>query len=156
MVADGLAAVAGHATEVGVKLALEPLHPMYAADRSCINTVAGARAVCDRVAHPVIGVAVDVYHVWWEPGLAEQVASLGREGRLLALHICDFKAETAHLLLDRGLMGEGVVPIRTIRGWVEAAGFGGLVEVEIFSERWWAGEQSEFLREIVAAAAASA
>lgn len=156
MVAEGLAAVAQHAAEVGVKLALEPLHPMYAADRSCINTVASARAVCDRVGHPALGVAVDVYHVWWEPGLAEQIASLGREGRLLALHVCDFKAETTHLLLDRGLMGEGVIPIREIREAVEAAGFCGLAEVEIFSERWWAADQSMFLRKIVRAAAASA
>lgn len=156
MVADGLAVAAGHAAEVGVKLALEPLHPMYAADRSCINTVASARAVCDQVGHAALGVAVDVYHVWWEPGLAEQVADLGREGRLLALHICDFKAETTHLMLDRGLMGEGVIPVREIRGVVEAAGFDGLAEVEIFSERWWAVEQSVFLREIVRAAAASA
>ena len=156
MVADGLAAVAAHAAGVGVPLALEPLHPMYAADRSCINTVASARAVCDQVGHASLGVAVDVYHVWWEPGLAEQIAALGREKRLLAFHICDFKAETTHLLLDRGLMGEGVIPVRSIRQAVEAAGFGGPVEVEIFSERWWATEQSVFLREIVRAAAASA
>ncbi|MFG0259743.1 MAG: sugar phosphate isomerase/epimerase family protein [Phycisphaerales bacterium JB041] len=156
MVADGLATAAAHSAEVGVKLALEPLHPMYAADRSCINTVASARTVCDRVGHDVLGVAVDVYHVWWEPGLDGQIAALGREARLFGFHICDFKAETSHLLLDRGLMGEGVVPIAAIRGRVEAAGFGALAEVEIFSERWWAAEQSAFLREIVRAAAASA
>jgi sugar phosphate isomerase/epimerase len=152
MVCDGLGAITDHARQAGVKLALEPLHPMYAADRSCINTVAGARDVCERVGHESVGVAVDVYHVWWEPGLAEQIAALGREHRLLAFHICDFKAETGHLLLDRGLMGEGVVPIRDIRAMVESAGFDGLVEVEIFSERYWADNQHEFLGKIVEAA----
>jgi len=152
MVCDGLGAIADHARQCRVKLALEPLHPMYAADRSCINTIASARNVCDRVDHVSLGVAVDVYHVWWEPGLAEQIAALGREQRLLALHICDFKADTRHLLLDRGLMGEGAVPIREIRSMVERAGFDGLVEVEIFSERYWASDQHEFLAQIVQAA----
>lgn len=152
MSCDGLAAITDHARQAGVKLALEPLHPMYAADRSCINTIASARDVCDRVSHESVGIAVDVYHVWWEPGLVEQIAALGREQRLLAFHICDFKAETRHLLLDRGLMGEGVVPICDIRALVESAGFDGLVEVEIFSERFWADDQHEFLEKIIEAA----
>ena len=152
MVCDGLGAVVEHARRAGVKLALEPLHPMYAGDRSCINTIASVREVCDRVDHGSLGVAVDVYHIWWEPRLPEQIAALGKEHRLLAFHICDFKAETKHLLLDRGLMGEGVVPIQDIRATVESAGFEGIVEVEIFSERYWAGDQHEFLGKIVEAA----
>lgn len=152
MVADALGALADHAHQAGVHLALEPLHPSYAADRSCINTIQTAREVCDRMNHPAIGVAVDVYHTWWEPGLAEQIAALGREDRLLAFHICDFKSEICDPLLDRGLMGEGVVPISTIREAVETAGFKGLVEVEIFSTRYWATDQGDWLAKILAAA----
>ncbi|MCC7390653.1 MAG: sugar phosphate isomerase/epimerase [Phycisphaerales bacterium] len=152
MAADALAALAEHASRAGVRLALEPLHPMYAADRSCINTVRSARDLCDRVSHPALVVAVDVYHTWWEPGLAEQIAALGREQRLAAFHICDFKAEFSDVLLDRGLMGEGVVPIPDIRRAVENAGFTGLVEVEIFSTRYWAEDQHHWLARILDAA----
>lgn len=152
MVTDALGQLADHAEQAGVRLALEPLHPMYAADRSCVNTIRSAREVCDRVGHPSVGVAVDVYHVWWEPGLADQIAALGRERHLAAFHICDFKSEISDPLLDRGLMGEGVVPIPGIRESVEAAGFTGLVEVEIFSTRYWAGDQHHWLARILDAA----
>ena len=136
MVAEGLAAVLPAARAAGVPIAIEPLHPMYAADRSCVNTLGQALDLCDRLGDGV-GVAVDVYHVWWDPDLAAQIARAGKD-RLLAFHICDWLVPTTDLLLDRGMMGDGVIDIPGIRGMVEAAGYDGMCEVEIFSANdWW-------------------
>ncbi|NBB82145.1 MAG: TIM barrel protein [Alphaproteobacteria bacterium] len=136
MVADGLAAILPEARAAGVPLAIEPLHPMYAADRCCVNTLAQALDLCDALGDG-IGVAVDVYHVWWDPDLAAQIARAGAD-RLMAFHICDWLVPTRDLLLDRGMMGDGVIDIPALRGMVEAAGFDGLCEVEIFSAQdWW-------------------
>jgi sugar phosphate isomerase/epimerase len=148
MVADALANLAREAEAGGVRLALEPLHPMYAADRSCVNTLETARVICDAVDDPRVGVAVDVYHVWWEPELDKTIAALGERGKLFALHVCDWKVDTRDLLTDRGLMGEGCIPIRRIRGWMQKAGFDGIIEVEIFSERYWAEDQRTFIEAI--------
>lgn len=150
-IADGIAAVVPHAAAANVRLAIEPLHPMYAADRSAINTIAQAREICGQLRSPLVGVAVDVYHVWWDPNLEQEIAALGREKSLFAYHICDWKTPIADVLNDRGLMGEGHVPLREIRSWVEAAGFNGFNEVEIFSERYWAMDQAQFLDKIVEA-----
>jgi sugar phosphate isomerase/epimerase len=136
MVADGLAAILPEARAAGVPVAIEPLHPMYAADRCCVNTLAQALDLCDALGDG-IGVAVDVYHVWWDPDLAAQIARAGAD-RLMAFHICDWLVPTRDLLLDRGMMGDGVIDIPALRGMVEAAGFDGLCEVEIFSAQdWW-------------------
>lgn len=150
-IAEGIAAIAPHAAAARVKLAIEPLHPVYADDRSAINTIAQAREIVRLVGSPWVGVAIDVYHVWWDDQLEAQIAACGREGSLLAFHVCDWRTPTVHLLNDRGLMGEGCIPIRQIRGWVEAAGFSGFNEVEIFSERHWASDQDAYLDRIVAA-----
>lgn len=150
-IAEGIGELAVHAAASRVRLAIEPLHPMYADDRSAINTVAQARAICGQLGSPWVGIALDVYHVWWDDGLEREIEACGREGSLLAFHICDWRTPTADLLNDRGLMGEGCIPIRRIRGWVEAAGFDGFSEVEIFSNRRWAGDQDAFLDEIKAA-----
>jgi len=137
LVQEGLAALLPHARAAGVPLAIEPLHPMYAAERCCINTLAQANDLCDELGHG-IGVAIDVYHLWWDPDLAHEIARAGKAGRILAFHLSDWLVPTTDLLLDRGMMGDGVIDLRGIRGWVEAAGFDGLSEVEIFSERnWW-------------------
>jgi len=126
-------------------LAIEPLHPMYAADRACINTLEQALDVCDALGEG-IGVAVDVYHVWWDPKLAQQIARAGAAGQILAHHICDWLVPTRDLLLDRGMMGDGVIDLRAIRGMLEAAGFHGPQEVEIFSaEDWWKRPGDEVL-----------
>jgi sugar phosphate isomerase/epimerase len=134
-----------------VKLAIEPLHPMYAADKSCINRMAEARKVCQIVADPIVGIAVDVYHVWWDPDLEAEIKRAGELGLIFAFHVCDWLTDTKHLLTDRGLMGEGVINIPRIRGWVEAAGFAGFNEVEIFSERLWAMDQTAYVKRIVEA-----
>ncbi len=149
-IAEGIAAVLPHAAAANVRLAIEPLHPMYAADRSAINTMAQAREMCRQLASPHVGIAVDVYHVWWDPQLEQEILVCGREGTLFAFHICDWKTPVVDVLNDRGLMGEGHIPIRQIRGWVEAAGFTGFHEVEIFSNRWWATDQAAFLDQIKA------
>ncbi|WP_237228538.1 sugar phosphate isomerase/epimerase family protein [Rubinisphaera sp. JC750] len=148
-VSDGIAALLDLAASTGVKLAIEPLHPMYAGDKSCINRISEANAICDRLAHPLLGVAVDVYHVWWDPDLQEQIAQLGKQNRLFGFHLCDWRVPTRDLLTDRALMGEGCVDIRSIRASVEAAGFDGWNEVEIFSEDYWGSDQGDFLDRIV-------
>ena len=148
-VRDGVAATLAYAREVGMPLAIEPLHPMYAADRACVNTMEQALDLCDALdpeCSGALGVAVDVYHVWWDPKLEAQIARAGKE-RLLAFHVCDWLVPTRDLLEDRGMMGDGVIEIPRIRGWVEGAGFAGYSEVEIFSSRdWWKRPVDEVLR----------
>ena len=97
---------------------------------------------------PAGWVAVDVYHLWWDPDLKSGIDRCGQEKRLFAFHICDWLTPTEDLLNDRGLMGDGCINIREIRGWVEAAGFNGFNEVEIFSNKWWQKDQDQFLAEI--------
>ncbi len=155
---DGIAATLEHARAADMPLAIEPLHPMYAADRACVNTLEQALDLCDAIdpatgeapgggtrTRAALGVAVDVYHVWWDPKLEAQIARAGRE-RLLAFHVCDWLVPTRDLLNDRGMMGDGVIDIPRIRGWVEAAGFDGYSEVEIFSsENWWKRPEDDVL-----------
>lgn len=148
---DGIAAVLPHAAAAGVKLAIEPLHPMYADSRSAVNTLAQANDMAEALGSPWVGVAVDVYHLWWDPALETEIYRCGRNGNLLAFHICDWKTPTTDLLNDRGLMGEGCIDLRRIRGWVEATGFTGFNEVEIFSNQYWAGDQTVFLEKIIRA-----
>ena len=145
-VAEGLAAILPHARASGVPIAIEPLHPMYAADRACVNTLEQALDLCDLLGEG-IGVAIDVYHVWWEPKLAQQIARAGAGGRILAHHICDWLVPTRDLLLDRGMMGDGVIDLPAFRRAIEAAGFHGPQEVEIFSaENWWKRPGDEVLQ----------
>ena len=147
---EGTGLLLEHAKAAGVALALEPLHPMYCADRACLSTLEQALDVCERVdpgATGTIGVAVDVYHVWWDPALSAQIARAGKRGRLLAFHVCDWLVPTRDLLLDRGMMGDGVVDITHIRAQMEQAGYAGRVEVEIFSrDNWWKRPPAETLQ----------
>ena len=152
-VREGIAATLEYARKVGMPLAIEPLHPMYAADRACVNTLEQALDLCDSL-DPAqtggLGVAVDVYHVWWDPKLQAQIARAGAK-RLLAFHVCDWLTPTRDLLNDRGMMGDGVIDIPRIRGWVEAQGFAGYSEVEIFSTgNWWKKPHEEVLDTCIA------
>jgi len=145
MVRDGLAALLPHALAADMPLAIEPLHPMYAADRACVNTLGQALDLCDALGQGT-GAAIDVYHVWWDPELEAQIARAGAAGQILAHHICDWLVPTRDPLNDRGMMGDGVADLRRIRGWFEAAGFHGPQEVEIFSaENWWKRDGDEVL-----------
>jgi len=146
-VTEGIAALLDDARQRRMPLAIEPLHPMYAADRACINTLEQALDVCDLLdpeRSGALGVAVDVYHVWWDPKLEQQIAR-ARGDRLLALHVCDWLTPTRDLLNDRGMMGDGVIDLRRIRGWLEAQGYAGYSEVEIFSNAWWQRDGGEVL-----------
>ncbi|MDQ8200232.1 sugar phosphate isomerase/epimerase [Pelagicoccus enzymogenes] len=147
-IADGLAAVMPHAEAAGVKLGIEPLHPMYADSRSAVSTMAQSNAICDIVQHKNLGITVDVFHVWWDDALQAQIKLTGEKGRLFSFHICDWKNNPEDMLNDRGLMGEGVIDIPQIRSWVREAGFDGYDEVEIFSNRYWAMDQDEYLEKI--------
>ncbi len=148
---DSIADLIPDAAAAGVKLAIEPLHPMYADTRSAINTLAQANAMAEALNSRWVGVAVDVYHLWWDPLLEAEIKRCGAGGNLFAFHVCDWKSPTTDMLLDRGLMGEGCIPIRQIRKWVEDAGFSGFNEVEIFSNTCWKEDQSVFLNKIIKA-----
>jgi sugar phosphate isomerase/epimerase len=144
-VADGIAEILPVARQAGVPLAIEPLHPMQAAERACVNTLEQALDLCDALGEGV-GVAVDAYHVWWDPKLEQQIRRAGKR-RLLAYHICDWLVPTRDLLNDRGMMGDGVIDLPGIRGWMEGAGYDGAHEVEIFSTLdWWTRDPDEVLR----------
>ncbi len=144
-IADGIAAVLPLAEQHGIQLAIEPLHPMYADDRSAINSMKSANDVCDQLDHDLVGIAADVYHIWWDPELMGQIARAGKD-RLLAFHVCDWLVPTKDILNDRGMMGDGVIDIKSVRQAVEAQGFAGYSEIEIFSNEWWAKPMDEVLR----------
>jgi len=144
-VRDGIAALLEHSRAVDMPLAIEPLHPMYAADRACVNTLSQALDICDDLGEG-LGVAVDVYHTWWDPDLETQIRRAGRE-KILGFHVCDWLVPTTDLLMDRGMMGDGVIDLPRIRGWVEEAGYSGYTEVEIFSKNnWWQRDPDEVLQ----------
>jgi sugar phosphate isomerase/epimerase len=146
MVADGIAAVLPHARANKMPIAIEPLHPMYAGDRACVNTLAQALDMAEQLG-PDVGVAIDAYHVWWDPDLETEIARAGKAKRIFAYHVCDWLVPTRDLLLDRGMMGDGVIDLPRIGGWIDKAGYRGFTEVEIFSSLdWWTRPGDEVLR----------
>ncbi len=148
---DGIEAIIPHAESLGVKLAIEPLHPMYAGARSAINTLGQANDMAESIQSDWVGIAVDVYHLWWDELLEKEIRRCGNNNHLFAYHICDWKVPTEDMLNDRGLMGEGCIPLKQIGQWVSEAGFNGFHEVEIFSNKYWATDQKTFLKKIIEA-----
>ena len=145
---DAIAEMMEYAKQAKMPLAIEPLHPAYAADRACVNTTKQALDICDRLDPQrtgALGVALDVYHIWWDPELLPQIARAGKD-RLLAFHVCDWLVPTKDILNDRGMMGDGVIDIPSVRAAVEAQGFAGYSEIEIFSDSWWEKPMDEVLR----------
>ncbi|PWJ20884.1 sugar phosphate isomerase/epimerase family protein [Jannaschia seohaensis] len=144
--ADRLRPACARAEAQGVRLALEPLNPMFGGNRTVIFTVADAVELAE-ACHPALAIAVDVYHVWWDRTLAPACARAG--DRIAGLHLCDWLRDTSDILLDRGMMGDGVADIPAIRRAVEAAGYTGPCEVEIFSRDWWSRDPGDVLDTIL-------
>jgi sugar phosphate isomerase/epimerase len=135
MVEDAIAALVTHAQERGVTMAIEPLHPMYAAERSCITSLEEANILAEKFDAGVVGIVVDVYHVWWDAMLEREIARA--RGRIRGFHVSDWLVPTPDMLLGRGMMGDGCIDIRRIRSLVEDAGYDGFIEVEIFNQSIW-------------------
>jgi len=148
---EGIETILPEAKAAGIKLAIEPLHPMYADTRSAVNTLEQANDMAAAINSSDVGVAVDVYHLWWDPHLEKEIKRCGKNNHLFAFHICDWNVPTTDFLWDRGLMGEGCIPVNKIRAWVEETGFNGFYEVEIFSNKFWSEDQSVFLNKIIQA-----
>ncbi len=148
-IVEGIRTVAARAREAGVRLAIEPLHPMYADAKSAVNTMQSANDLCDRINEPNVGVAVDVYHIWWDPNAMAEISRCAAAGRLYAFHVCDWRTPTRDFLLDRGLMGDGCINIPEFRHAVEKGGFDGFIEVEVFSTQYWSMDQSVYLEQII-------
>jgi sugar phosphate isomerase/epimerase len=146
-VAEGLALLCEYAKPLGVNIAIEPLHPVYALDRSCINLLSQALDLAAQIGADNLGVCIDAYHTWWDPNLARDVARAGAEKRILGFHVSDWLNPTIDILNDRGMMGDGILDLKLIRGIVEQAGYDGLIEVEIFSAgNWWKRPIAETLQ----------
>ena len=136
MVADGIAALAPYAGERGVRLGIEPLHPAFAAERSCITTLREARCLAERFDPATVGIVADVYHIWWDPEVCDEIGRAA--GRLVGFHVSDWLVPVRDILMNRGMMGDGVIELRRIREAVERAGYGeGPIEVEIMNEAVW-------------------
>lgn len=148
---DGIAALLPTAEELGIKLGVEPLHPMYADTRSAISTLKQANDLVELTGSALVGVVVDVYHLWWDPDLEAEIRRCGELNKLFAFHICDWKVPTGDMLNDREIMGKGCIPLAQIRQWVQEAGFRGPMEVEIFSKHYWSRDQDSYLKEIIEA-----
>lgn len=147
-IAEGIIRILPAAQSAGIKLSIEPLHPMYAGDRSAINTLKQANDLAEMINSDCVGIAVDVYHVWWDDTLQAELKRCGENKHLYAFHVCDWNVPTIDFLNDRGLMGDGCINVPQIRGWIEDAGFSGFHEVEIFSDKYWATDQFEYLEKI--------
>lgn len=149
-VADLLAELVPYAGDRHVRLALEPLHPMYCADRAVISTLRQALDLAAPHGPRSVGVVVDTFHVWWDPDLANQVARAGAQGRLASYQVSDWKLPiAADALLSRGMMGDGHIDFAAIGRWVAAAGYTGDVEVEIFNREIWDADGAQVVATMI-------
>ncbi|MEU1352032.1 sugar phosphate isomerase/epimerase family protein [Streptomyces sp. NPDC005795] len=150
-IADALAELAPYAAERGVRLAIEPLHPMFASDRCVVSTLSQALDIAERFPADQVGVVVDTYHLWWDDQAPAQIARAGAAGRIHSFQLADWITPLpAGVLLGRGQLGDGSVDFRAFRTAVEATGFDGPIEVEIFNEDLWARDGAEALAEVAA------
>ncbi len=147
MVADGLAALLPYARERKVRIGLEPLHPMYAGDRSVLNTIDQALAMAAPYSADEVGLILDTYHFWWDPYVFDQIARAA--GRIFGFHVCDWLVPTPDMLLGRGVMGDGVIDNQAFREAVDAAGYSGMIEVEVFNQELWNTPGDEVLKKVV-------
>ena len=149
MIQEGIEGVMSHAASCDVRLGIEPLHPMYADTRSAVSSLKSANDLAERINANNVGVTLDVFHLFWEEHLQEEITRSAAMDKLFSFHICDWKTNMADMLNDRGLMGDGIINVAQIRGWVEATGFTGFNEVEIFSNKYWQMDQEDFLKLII-------
>jgi sugar phosphate isomerase/epimerase len=147
MVADGVAALVAYAREHQVKLGLEVLHPMYAAERSVLNTIDQALTLAAPYDAADVGVILDSFHIWWDPRVGEQISASA--GRILGFHVSDWLVPLPDLLLGRGLMGDGAIDNRSLRLLVEQAGYHGSIEVEIFNRALWDSDPDQVLTQVI-------
>ena len=146
---DGIEALTETAEKLNVKLGIEPLHPMYSDIRSAVNSMESANDLAEAINSPFVGVTIDVFHLWWEKNLENQINRCAKNNNLFSYHICDWKTDMEDMLNDRGLMGDGIINVDQISKWVDDTGFNGYQEVEIFSKKYWEMDQVEFLDLIV-------
>ncbi|MFF9087911.1 sugar phosphate isomerase/epimerase family protein [Streptomyces sp. NPDC014991] len=147
-IADALAELGPYAEDHGVRLAIEPLHPMYAADRCVVSTLAQALDLAERFPAHQVGVAVDTYHVWWDDQAPAQIARAGAAGRIHAFQLADWTTPLPEGVLNgRGQLGDGAIDMREWLGHVEAAGYTGPIEVELFNDGLWARDGRKVLAE---------
>ncbi len=147
-IADALGELGPYAEERGVKLAIEPLHPMYAADRCVVSTLAQALDLAERFPAHQVGVTVDTYHIWWDDRAPEQIARAGAGGRIHTFQLADWTTPLPEgVLTGRGQIGDGSIDMREWKGYVEAAGYTGAIEVELFNDGLWARDGREVLAE---------
>ncbi|MFF1834590.1 sugar phosphate isomerase/epimerase family protein [Streptomyces sp. NPDC058231] len=150
-IAESLAELGPYAQERGVRLAIEPLHPMFASDRCVVSTLSQALDIAERFPAEQVGVVVDTYHIWWDDQAAAQIARAGAGGRIHSFQLADWITPLpAGVLVGRGQLGDGSVDFRAFRRMVEATGFAGPIEVEIFNEGLWARDGAEVLAEVAA------
>jgi sugar phosphate isomerase/epimerase len=147
-IAGALQELIPFAAQFNIKLGIEPLHPMYSDTRSAINTMRQANDLAEQFDSGWLGVVIDLYHTWWDQDFKHEIERCGKMNKIFAYHVCDWKVPTNDMLLDRGMMGEGCIPVKEITGWVEEAGFEGPVEVEIFSEKYWSMDQDKYIEKI--------